>query len=391
MRQTNHSELNNFIKKVYDSKLSLLVWGKIGIGKSVLMKETAKEIAKSKNKEFLEWNKISDDKKRSLMNSENAKGKFIFADLRSSQMDIGDVKGLPSFFDGVTEWKANILFKVLSQKESDGILFFDELLQAPPTILSNLYQIILDRQVGEISLSENIGIFAGTNTITDNAGVFNIPSPLANRFLHVELSIPSKKDWVNWSFKNDIDNRIIAFIEFNEKYLHTYDKVKNNLVFSSPRSWEFLSRLIKDNKNIDEIEISAQSTIGEGVGIEFLSFIKLQKKLNIEDLLKHPEKVKNIVELSEKYALLSAVSDRIKEKPEDLPTYQAVMKLLNYLEEEFKIILMRFILTNAQEGLIKIKKAKTKEEARNYLIKNIFGKIPEWTKNIQRFTEFLTF
>lgn len=381
VRKINHRELENQIKLCYKVKLPLYIHGTMGIGKSQVVRETARKIANDLGKDFLDG-------------KPNGKESFCLIDRRVSQLEPSDLLGLPNFTHNEKEQKVVKWFApdwLPQDKESSGIIFLDELSNAMPSIQHACYQLVLDRKLGSYELPDNWIVVAGGNLASDNSGVYTLSSAFANRFSHLELTIPSKKDWVEWAFKNDIDNRIIAFIEFNESYLHTYDKSKNNLVFSSPRSWQFLSKLIKGIKNIDDIEISAHSTIGDGIGTEFISFVKLRKQLNIEDLLKNPEKVKEIKEISEKYALLTAISDRIREKPTDLETYEAVMKLVNYLEEEFKIILLRFILKNAQEGLMRDKKVDSKESARTYLIKNIFSKIPEWTKNIQRFTEFLTF
>jgi hypothetical protein len=38
-------------------------------------------------------------------------------------------------------------------------------------------------------------------------------SPLANRFSHYELDV-NLDDWVDWAYKNNIDERLIGFLRY---------------------------------------------------------------------------------------------------------------------------------------------------------------------------------
>ncbi len=338
MKVINHNELKQVIKRAYLTKVSCFTWGKIGIGKSESILEISKEIAKEKKKKFIEWNKIDDEAKRELL--KGCKDTFIFADIRSAELDPTDLKGLPNFFNGCVEWKSQILFKVLSNPKADGMIFFDEINLSPPSVLSALYKIILDRTIGELCLSEDVGIVAGGNSADDSSSVFDMPEPLRNRFIHVELGLPDIKDWSDWALENEINPDIVSFLNWRPARLYSFNKKNKDVSFSTPRMWVTCSKLIKD-ASFKEKEILISSSVGEGIALEFITFLKLQNKLDIDDLLKNPSKIKEITEIDQKYALLGALTDRYRK---DLKILKPVIEICRNLEPEFSILLLRYFL-----------------------------------------------
>jgi MoxR-like ATPase len=375
-----HSELENQIRRCFEVKLPLYIHGTFGIGKSEVVREVAKKLAKGFKKEFVEG-------------KPNGAKSFCLIDMRLSQLEPTDLLGLPNFTENdkgvkVVKW---ITPEWLPQdKDSSGIIFLDELSNAMPSIQHACYQLVLDRKLGNYKLPDNWIVIAGGNLSTDNGGIFALPIPLANRFVHIQLNIPDKKSWVEWAFKNSIDTRIIAFIEWKPTNLYKYEKGKSDYSVATPRSWAMTSKLISGVKNLDELSIYLKSSVGEGIGTEFIAFLKLQEKLDIDNLLNNPEKVKEIEELSEKYALLTGVCERILEKPTDVQLYDKILNFLEYLEPEFSILLIRFLRKNAIQGLKKDKKLdmQTDKEAEIYLVEKILSKCPFWKKHWSRFAKY---
>lgn len=338
MKEVSYKELGEVIKRSYLTQTSLMVYGGIGIGKSQIVLESAKEICREKKKKFVEWNKTTSKEKRELLN--NPEDTFIFADVRSSLQDPTDLKGLPSYYDGVVEWKPQLLFKVLEDKRADGLIFFDELLNAPQSVMTALYQLILDRGIGEISLNDKIGIVCAGNKADEVGSVFDMPEPLANRLIHVELIVNSK-DWVDYALKKEIDTDIISYISWKPSRLYSFSKKNKDFTFASPRSWFMCSRLIANINSNTMKEILISSSVGEGIGLEFMTFLKLKKKLDVDDLLKHPQKIKKITKVDEKYALLGAISEKYKQNPKIM---KGCIGICKNLEPEYSILLMRYLL-----------------------------------------------
>ena len=163
----NHKQMERLIKLAYQRKQPIYVWGATGIGKSMTIKRVAKEIAKDMGLNYNEdISKI------------NEEGNFSVVDIRISQLDPSDLRGLPKIDNGNTKWlPPNWL-----PRAGKGIIFFDELNLAPPSIQASAYQLILDRRLGEYILPEGWIIISAGNRLEDRANVFELPAPLKNRF-----------------------------------------------------------------------------------------------------------------------------------------------------------------------------------------------------------------
>ena len=232
------------------------------------------------------------------------------------------------------------MFLILSEKEADGVLFFDEMNQSSPLVMASLFQIFLDRAIGEISLSNEVGIFsAGNRASVDRANVFEIPSPLKDRMSEVELVVPDINKWNDWALNNKVDGRIIGFLNWKPSRLYNVEKNSADKS-STPRGWYRCSNLIDGITDLEELELISSSAIGEATAIEFSAFIKLQRKVDIKDLLNNPEKIKEIKEIDLKYSLLSSANEyyKLNKKKEVL---EKIFRLCNYLEVEFGVLLLR--------------------------------------------------
>lgn len=331
MTEINHAQLTKLLKHYYNRRMPLFIWGTIGIGKSTIVKEVSKQIAQDLKLGFIDGEPDGEDK-------------FGFVDVRISQLEPSDLRGLPSISNGdtvkTTTW---ILPDWLPRnKNSKGIIFFDELNLAPPMIQASAYQLILDRRLGSYRLPDGWVILSAGNTISDRANVYDLPKPLANRFMHVELKTPSKEEWNNWAIPNKINTLIIAFLEFKPNYLYTYSKDTKDKAFATPRSWEFCSKLIDSSEEITntELKILIGSSVGDGIATEFMAFLKLRNEIDIKEILKNPEKVKAIKEIDIKYALLSGLSEMYRNDKEKI---DKILPVCEYLEPEFAILLLRFM------------------------------------------------
>ena len=346
MKSINHLELEKFINIVYDKSLSSYIWGGTGIGKSETISKVAQDIARENKKKFIDWNRISDEHKRELLKDDVFEESFIFCDIRASQLDSSDTRGLPTFVNNFVEWKPNLVFKVLSNPKASGILFLDELNLAPPSILASLYQVILDRCIGEISFPDSVVPIAASNRIEDRGAVFELPAPLANRFLHLELKVPDVESWTAYGLDNGhkIDSRIISFLQFKPSRIYSYDSRNKDKSFATPRMWVKTSKLIEgiDSEDLDLIETLVSSSVGEGIAVEFTAFLKLARKIDVESLIKKPESVKNIKEIDLKYSVLATVSEYYRNH-KTANILKGVIQICANMETEFGVLLSRLV------------------------------------------------
>lgn len=221
----------------------VMLWGPPGVGKSQMVAQVA------------------------------AKHGVPVIDIRLSQMEPTDLRGIPFRVDGVVEWAVPAMLPDVKRHGGEGILFLDEITSAAPTVSAAAYQLILDRRLGEYQVPPSWAIFAAGNRQGDRGVTYSMPAPLANRFSHFEVET-HLDDWVAWAYANGIDERLIAFLRFRPELLFDFDPAHNPVAFPSPRSWEFAHRaLAKFMESPDLLLGGLQACVGPAAGIELKAFI----------------------------------------------------------------------------------------------------------------------
>jgi AAA domain (dynein-related subfamily) len=194
-------------------------------------------------------------------------------DIRLSQMEPTDLRGIPFRVNDLVEWAVPAMLPSAARHGAAGILFLDELTSAAPTVSAAAYQLILDRRLGEYRVPEGWAIFAAGNRQGDRGVTYSMPAPLANRFSHFEVET-HLDDWVAWAYANSIDERVIAFLRFRPELLFDFDPAHNPVAFPSPRSWEFAHRALHKFGDQPNVLLGAlQACVGPAAGVELKAFI----------------------------------------------------------------------------------------------------------------------
>jgi len=239
-------------------------------------------------------------------------------DIRLSQMEPSDLRGIP-FRDGDrVEWAIPSLLPDVKRHGEKGILFLDEITSAPPSVSAAAYQLILDRKLGDYKVPEGWAIFAAGNRQGDRGVTFTMPAPLANRFSHFDVDV-NLDDWVSWAYKNNIDERIIAFLRYRPEQLFEFDPAHNPVAFPSPRSWEFAHRALQKFMDHPSLLLgSLQACVGPAAGIELHAFVQNLDQLPDLDAIIRGDSVSTPKEIDLQYAVASALVGRaIREKESD--------------------------------------------------------------------------
>lgn len=354
--EVKHRDLRKFVDRAYETGVSLYIHGTTGIGKSYTVEERAKAIAAKLGKKYTDWNRISDTDKSKFVFGDKAAGipaevvraqHFIFVDMRISQMDPSDLKGLPDISADETRftvWKPNMEFWVLSRPETTGILFLDEMNLAVPAVQASAYQLIRDRCVGTLAISKGVAVMGAGNTSKDRANVFEMAAPLKNRFAHVTLLRPSADEWADeFAFEKGVDFRIISFLKFRPGLLMADEKLiqdMQTLAFPTPRTWEMASTLIKDITSPVDAARFAQSCIGQAAATEFKAHLLMHTTLDVEAIIADPRKLA-AVDLQGKWVLISAVADMYRSDKKKFPKVISLCKALNVADKDFAISCLR--------------------------------------------------
>jgi len=333
-KKINHKQLGEVIKHLYSTKsglghkIPLICYGTFGVGKSAVVRDKSMEIAEKKSKEFIEWNKISREKKDLVM--ETPEKYFVLIDIRLSEFDSSDIKGLPDFKgDNSVEWKIPFWAKLLENPKSDGILFFDEINLATPLVISSTYKIIHDRVFSESKINDNWLILCAGNKDEDRAYTHELASPVRDRACEVELLPPSVDDWTDWATKNGIDSRIIGFINWKPSNLHKVD-FDDGQKFTTERGWERLNTLMSGLTDYKDIDLVSGIAIGEGISREFLAFCKIKDTIKLEEIIKNPKLLEKVTETSTRYFVVTALAEKYKDKK---VTFEKLLEVSGVLDK----------------------------------------------------------
>ncbi len=245
----NAKELKRVLEGLIESKIPTFLWGNPGVGKSSVVSQIARE------------------------------HDMEFVDLRLSLLDPTDLRGIP-FFD--KDEKSAIWAKPEFLPKSDslkqGILFLDEINSAPPTIQAAAYQLILDRKIGEYVLPIHFAIIAAGNYESDRGVTYRMPTPLANRFVHLNFDVDFDS-WKEWAMKSNIDQRIVSYLSYKSENLFLFDPKSNQKAFATPRSWEYVDKILKSNIPKNALENVISGAIGKESSVEFLNYAKVMDEI----------------------------------------------------------------------------------------------------------------
>jgi hypothetical protein len=276
----------------------VMLWGPPGVGKSQMVAQTA------------------------------ARYGVPMIDIRLSQMEPTDLRGIPFRVGDLVEWAVPAMLPDAARHGPQGILFLDEITSAAPTVSAAAYQLILDRRLGEYRVPEGWSIFAAGNRQGDRGVTFAMPAPLANRFSHFEVET-HLDDWVAWAYRAGIDERVIAFLRFKPEQLFDFDAAKNPVAFPSPRSWEFAHRALQKFHDRPELLLGAlQACVGEGAGSAIKVFIDHLDNLPDIDAIVRGESATVPKEIDLQYAVASALvgrAIRAKGTPDEAAVYGHIL------------------------------------------------------------------
>jgi MoxR-like ATPase len=329
--EINIKEMKNLVYEFVKKGKPLFIHGAPGIGKSDAVRQVAMTIAQEKGKEYYEGAVVKD--------------KFCLLDTRVTQMEPADLRGVPFPEGDEAKWlKPDWL-----PKEGEGILFFDELNLAPPSIQAACYQLILNRRIGNYELPDGWTVIAAGNRAIDKANVFAMAAPLKNRFAHYTLLPPSDELWRDWAIDNGIRTDIIAFMAFKPSLLYKFDPSVKDDAFPTHRTWAMASDMTENINDEDTLLKLTAGCVGEGAALEYMGFVKLKKKVKVDDILKNPKKVKELDDVGLKHSLVSGLAEKYKA---DHKILDKILGVVEELDTEFGVFLLRMMNGMNKAGFV---------------------------------------
>jgi len=228
-----------------------------------------------------------------------------------------DIKGIPYYNadQGKMVWAPPA--ELPTDADSKAIIFLDELNSAPPAVQAAAYQLILNRRVGTYELPKGVDVVAAGNREGDRGVTYRMPAPLANRFIHLEMKIDFD-DFQEWAVMNSVHPEVVGYVGFAKQDLYDFDPKSPSKAFATPRSWVFVSDLLKDDDcDIDTLHNLIAGAVGDGLAVKFMAHRKIAGRLpKAEDILKGKVKDLQIKEVSAMYSLTVSLCYELKDQAE---------------------------------------------------------------------------
>lgn len=122
------------------------------------------------------------------------------------------------------------------------------------------------------------------NRETDKGVTFKMPTPLSNRFDHIEIK-PFFDDWQIWAITTMVHADVVGFLTAFPAQMFQFKPGTAARGFATPRSWVMVSDLLKavDSGKVvlsdGQLQAMIYGAVGDGVGAEFFEFRKIAKAL----------------------------------------------------------------------------------------------------------------
>lgn len=161
-----------------------------------------------------------------------------------------------------------------------------------------------------------------------------MPTPVRNRFVHLDFEV-DLQEWSEWAIQAGIRPEVIAFLRFRPALL--IDSNKDACVSLSPRSWEFVSRILDalDSASNQAIEHELiVGAVGLGAATELTGFLRMFRALpDVDTILLSPQRAPVPEEPSAQYAVASALSRCASDT-----NFDRICAYLDQLPTEFRVL-----------------------------------------------------
>lgn len=225
------------------------------------------------------------------------KNNFKLVVIDGNLLKEGEIGGLPTIESyksidsngNFQEKKATIYAVHTKLKEIDEeilngnkvLLFIDEINRCEHTVQQELMNLILNREINGYKLHNDVKILAAMNPSNKygedfDYQVVDMDAAQENRFVWLNME-NDYIDWISWAIEFGIETEVIEFISTFPEYLQ---KINEEDVRATPRSYERISKTLKLYKEKKEIIPRAvflnviKGNVGRVIAEEFISFIE---------------------------------------------------------------------------------------------------------------------
>lgn len=253
-----------------------------------------------------------------------AENNLEFIDFRLGQMsDAAELLGLPEFMEMFSEAMdkdtkyTTYAHPSIMPHEGKGILHLDELNRANKDVIQAVFQLVLDRQLGEYKLPDEWSIMVSSNPSTDDYSVGNFDDQaFKDRFCHIKVE-PSVHEWIDYMYtQDDVLKDGVEFFNQNKRLLEDASLENFNIDKKPSRRSVHKALRVANVEGIDNnLKVELMSgLIGPEAATGLNSYLKnLEKSVTAEEILAGFDKVSHKID-PKRVDLLSKINADLIEK-----------------------------------------------------------------------------
>lgn len=281
MTQVTIQEAVSDLMLNYKLRIPTLLMGQAGIGKSDAVREAARNLG------------------------------IGLIDIRLSQRDAVDTRGLPvaDMEARTTVWLTPSDLPNAERDGQRGILFLDEITNAPFSVQAAGYQLVLDRRLGDYVLPDGWQVIAAGNRASDKSAAGRLAAALGNRFAFYTIK-PDVNVWLSWAKATGLAAELQAFVRFRPELL--FGEQTGDAAFASPRSVARVSPYLNEALPNAQLRRCVSANAGEQFASEFMSFLPMFRSLpSPSEILANADTINIPQEPSLRYAIAVALANVI--------------------------------------------------------------------------------
>jgi len=221
-------------------------------------------------------------------------------DIRLSQNDVGDIKGMPFLVKGRTvfappDWMPfeegeemeldEMLGKLTSggaikrASSKYGYLFFNEINRATREVQQCAFEPVLDRTLNNRRIRENWRIVSAING-DEHYQVNLMDIAFKSRFYIIRFR-PTVEEWLAWAAQNAVHPVIYSFIQRHKEMLDPTEELLNQaesdaaMQVQNRRAWTMLSDTIKERETLADQGKVPQPIAKDSAALEYLMLMAI--------------------------------------------------------------------------------------------------------------------
>ena len=326
------------------------------------------------------------DKWRSAKDGTSIEGdKFDYIYVDCPVKDMSDIgMTIPNHATKSLEYYVSSLFNLDDPKPK--CIMLDEFMKSPKLLQTIFTRLMLERMVGDRSLTEGSWVIATSNNTSDGVGD-SMLAHAGNRVCIAQMAKPTANEWLEWAghpvtvggkVRARVSRVVRAFVSMFPRCMASYKEgelQKDNpyifkpgstvMSFVTPRSLAKCDVIVRNRDTLGENATQAllAGTIGHSAAADMAAFMAMEKSLtDVKDIIKYPTTIDLPRDISAQLMIMFQAVDV-------LDTQDSLSKFMEYVER---------IPSHEVQGVfftMMMRNAKSIKLARNNL------KIAEWAKN----------